>query len=440
MKLLLLYRRRWWLIYLPLLSALFLGLALLLWLWKPLPPHRVVIGTGPGQSSYLALARVYASRLEHKGSATEIITHDRPQDPLLRMANGDKTIDATFAQGLYADQGQGAQALAVIGHEIVWVFAREGIHSIAELRGKRIAAAAPGSSNQIAALKLLKHAQIKPDEVTLSEEVGDSAIAAIGDGAVDAVIHVATGDSQTAATLVRMNQVHLLGVDHAGLLATKEPHLRAVVMPRGSIELRGNLPPADLPTMVTQTHLLVRPDLHPALQRALLDVAGELHVMTGFLEGQGIYPTAVGSDFPISAVASRHLRGDTPWLETLLPFGTAQWTELVLFALLPTTLLGLLILMRAPRYIDWRVRAALQHFYGELKFLEEELARVPAGAPNQLRPFVRRMDQLERQVAAMELPDRYADRWYTLREHLEQARGRLRARETEEDPRPRTLS
>ncbi|MEZ5705755.1 MAG: ABC transporter substrate-binding protein [Burkholderiaceae bacterium] len=439
MKLLLLYRRRWWLIYLPLLTALFVGLAVVLWLWNPLPPHRVVIGTGPGQSSYLALARVYASRLEHRGIVADIVTHDRPQDALLRMANGDKTLDVTFAQGLYADLGKDTQALAVVGHEIVWVFAHEGIRSIAELRGKRIAAAAPGSSSQIATLKLLKHAQLTPNDVTLSEEVGDAAIAAISEGRVDAVVHVATGDSQTAATLVRMNHVHLLGVDHAGLLATREPHLRAVVMPQGSIELRGNLPAVDLPTMVTQTHLLVRPDLHPALQRALLDVAGELHVMTGFLEGQGIYPTTVGSDFPISAEANRHLRGDTPWLETLLPFGTAQWTELVLFALFPTAVLGLLILMRAPRYIDWRVRAALQHFYGELKFLEEDMARQTGDDPTRLRPFVRRMDQLERQVAAIELPDRYADRWYTLREHLQQARSRLRARQTHDDSAPRTL-
>jgi hypothetical protein len=100
----------------------------------------------------------------------------------------------------------------------------------------------------------------------------------------------------------------------------------------------------------------------------------------------------------------------------------------VLFALLPINLVGVLILMRAPRYIDWRVRAALQHFYGELKFLEEDLARIPTGDPALLLPFERRMDQLERQVATIELPDRYADRWYTLREHLQQARERLQAR------------
>ena len=197
-------------------------------------------------------------------------------------------------------------------------------------------------------------------------------------------------------------------------------------MPQGSIELRANLPDSDLPTVVTLTHLMVRPGLHPALQRALLDVAGELHVMTGFLEGQGLYPTAVGSNFPVSPVARQSLRGGRPWLETLLPYRTAQWAELVLYAILPIGLMGTLLLLRAPRYIDWRVGAAILHFYGELKFLEEELALQPPPDAARQRDVARRLEQLELQVGRLELPDYYADRWYTLREHLHQARVRLR--------------
>ena len=39
--------------------------------------------------------------------------------------------------------------------------------------------------------------------------------------------------------------------------------------------------------------------------------------------------------------------------------------------------------------------------------------------------MVTRLDKLEQQVAAIDLPDRFADRWYTLREHLSSARERL---------------
>ena len=422
MNILLLYQRRWTLIYLTLLLRMGAAVVAVLWLWKPLPPARVVIGTGPGQSSYLELARNYADRLEHMGIETEIVTHDRPQEALERLVSGERRIDVTFAQGLYAQRYPQAQALAVVGHEIVWIFARSDIHRLEQLQGGRIAASVEGSSNRIAAELLVRHAGIPLETVRFSPEVGDAAIEAILAGRVDAVVHVATGESHTAATLARLDGVHLLEIERAGQLAAVEPRLRALVMPQGSIELRANLPATDLPTLVTQTHLIVRPDLHPALQRALMEVAGELHVMAGFLEGQGMYPTSVGSNFPVSPAAKRTQRGGRPWMETLLPYRTAQWAELVLYALLPVLVIGTLLLLRAPRYIDWRVDAAIMACYGELKFLEEDLARTDPGKQDELRSIARRLHALAAQVEAMELPDRYAHRWYTLREHLHLAR------------------
>lgn len=427
MRLPLLYRRRWWLLYLPITAASVLLMVLATLFARPPPPQRVVIGTGPAQSSYLRVARLYAERLERMGIAVDIVAHPRPQDPLQRMAEGDSSIDVTFAQGLYAPTAPQVMALSVIGHEIVWVFTREGIDRIDQLRGQRIAASVPHASNRMAAELVLAHARIAPGEVSFVPAVGDDAVAALAEGRVDAVVHVASGDSNTAATLARLDNVHLLPIERAGALATRVPALRAVVMPQGSIELRSNLPAADLPTMVTLTHLLVRPDLHPALQRALLNVAGELHAMAGFLEGQGQYPSTVGSDFPVSPVALRSRYGKHPWLETLLPYRTAQWAELILFIYLPLGLLTMVLLLRAPRYIEWRVDAALQYFYGELKFLEEDLSRSPPTDPVTHREVLARLDALDRQVAQIDLPDRYADRWYTLREHLNTARERLQS-------------
>ena len=427
MKLLLLYRRRWWLIYLPLTVMLMAAMAVTLLWWEPLPPQRVVIGTGPAQSSYLELAREYAARLERTGIAVEIVSFSRPQDPLAQLGASSPRIDITFAQGLYADNTSSAQTLAVIGHEILWVVARDGIQSLSDLRHRRIAASVEGSSNRLAAQMLLQHARIPPGEVVFSDEVGDKAVAALAEGRVDAVVHVATGGSRTVGALVRMEGFHLLPVEHVGSLVAKAPHLRAVIMPQGSIELRSNLPSTDLPSAVTLTHLVARPGLHPALQRTLLDVADEIHVMAGFLERQGVYPTTVGSDFPVAPEALLHQQGSRPWLETLLPYGTAQWAQLVLLVVLPLGLLGSVLVIRAPRYIEWRVEAALLHFYGELQFLEDEFSQLTEPGEDTIGQFELRVDALERMVTSLELPDHFTDRWYILREHLEQVRLRIRA-------------
>lgn len=425
MKLPNLYRRRWWLMYLPIVLA---ALAAMFWAsiaWKPLPPQRVVIGTGPAQSSYLRLAQVYAARLERMGLAVDIVTHPKPQDALDRLLQPGSGIDVTFAQGLYARPGQNVQALAAVGHEIVWVFARQSVQNLAQLRGMRIAAADVGSSNRLAADLLLAHLRLKPGDVQFERLVGDAAIAALAENRVDVVVHVATGESVTVGTLARMEGVHLVSVDRAGALAARETRLRPVVIPQGSIELRSDIPPADITTVATLTHLLVRPGLNPALERALLDVAHEIHVMAGFLEGQGQFPSTRTSDFPPSPVAQQYSAGVRPWLETLLPYRTAQWADLLLFAFVPMFVVAMVLLQRVPLLIEWRVNAVLQHYYGELKFLEADMVKIATGDPIALRWVVARLDTLEKQVAAMELPDRFADRWYTLREHLTAARERL---------------
>lgn len=425
MRLQFLYRRRWLLMYLPILAGLVLGCAWAALIWKPLPPQRLVMATGPAGSSYLRVAQSYAARLERLGVQVEIITHPRPQDALDRLVRPADIVDVALAQGLYSQQGLPVEGLAAVGHEIVWVFARHGVQGIAQLRGLRIAAAATGSSNHRAAVMLLAHARIKPEEVRFEPLVGDAAVAALAEDRVDAVVHVATGESSTAAALARMDGVRLVTVERAGALAAREPRLRPLVIPQGSIELRSDIPAADVAAMATLTHLLVRPGLHPALQRTLLDVAHEIHSTGGFLEGQGQYPSVRGGDFPLSPVAQQYALGIRPWLETLLPYRTAQWAELVLYALVPLSALALVLLRRVPVFIEWRVNAALQHFYGELKFLEADMVKIATGDPIALRWVVTRLDKLEQQVAAIDLPDRFADRWYTLREHLSSARERL---------------
>ncbi len=425
MKLHLLYRRRWWLMYLPILGGLALAVAWASVVWKPLPPQRLVIGTGPAGSSYLRLAQLYAARLERLGVQVQIVTHPRPQDALARLAQPAGDVDMAFAQGLYARADLPVQGLAAVGHEIVWVFARHGVQGVAQLRGLRIAAAGADSSSRMAAQMLLAHARIKPAEVNFSTQVGDDAVSALAEDRVDAVVHVAGGESTTAAALARLDGVRLVTVERAGALAAREPRLRPLVIPQGAIELRSDIPSADVAAMATLTQLVVRPGLHPALQRTLLDVAHEVHSTGGFLEGQGQYPSVRGGDFALSPVAQQYALGVRPWLETLLPYLTAQWAELVLYALAPLFALALLLIRRVPGFIEWRVNAALQHFYGELKFLEADLIKIATGDAIALRWAVTRLDKLEVQVAAMDLPDRFADRWYTLREHLADARERL---------------
>jgi hypothetical protein len=82
-------------------------------------------------------------------------------------------------------------------------------------------------------------------------------------------------------------------------------------------------------------------------------------------------------------------------------------------------------LLWIPQLFSLRVTALLSHYYGELKFLENDMFKLATDSPMALRDVLNKIDVMEHEVASLDLPDRFADRWYTLREHLSAARERL---------------
>jgi len=326
MKLLLLYRRRWGLFYLPL---VLLALAAMWWsatVWKALPPTRVLIAAGSQQGSYALLAQRYAEHLEQLGLGVEIVYADTPkgsQERLLR--NGDRA-DVGFAHGIDAGNSEELQALAVIGREPVWVFSHlPALNSLAQARGLKVAAGARNTASFTAARALLSHAGLRETDVSFVNLSGIDAANALLDAKVDLLFEAAGEDAQAIRLLNQNSHVHLLGTDRAGALAAQEPRLQPILLPQGAIELRGDVPPRDLILMGLQTHLLVRTDMHPALQRVLIDAAIDIHQFPSFLQRQGQFPAFRGSDFQLSSHARAYSLGSRPWLESLLPYRLAQW-------------------------------------------------------------------------------------------------------------------
>lgn len=424
----LLYRRRWGLLYLPVLAASAVAIWAAATYVLPLPPRHLPLAVGTPQGGYAQAGERYRAELERHGIAVELITTESvgALGPLQRLASREDPAQAGFAHGLLADRGPEARvhALAVVGRQALWVFTRDaGVTQVQMLRGLKVAAGPVGSPTRAVAERLLAQAQVSARDVDWQPLQGMQAANDLLEQRIDAFITIGSGDAPTVRLLSRSPGIAMLGVERVTALSALEPRLRPFVLPQGAIELRGNIPPRDLALLATGTHLLVREDMHPALQRALLDAATDIHALPNFIQQQAEYPE-YQTDFPLSPVARRYASGDRPWLETVLPYGWAQLAELLLFAVLPIVVLTVLVLLLVPRLFSLRVDAVLSHYYGELKFLEDDVDKV-GEKPIAVRALVQKLDQMELDVAGLDLPDRYADRWYTLREHLRAARSRL---------------
>jgi TRAP-type uncharacterized transport system substrate-binding protein len=425
-----LYRRRWGLLYLPVVAAAGLAIAAAAhWLF-PLPPRVVTIAVGVPQGGYERLAEQYRDELERRGLTVEIETNAAGAlGPLQRLSIATDPAQAGFAHGLLAERGPEAavQALAVTGKQPVWIFARQpNVNSVAALRGLRIVAGPKGGPMRDVAEMLLAQSQLKPADVTWSESSGLTGAAELLDQRADALITIASGDSPTVRLLSRSSGISMVGLERADALAAREPRLASFVLPQGAIELRGDIPARDLTMLYSGTHLLVRSNAHPALQRALLDAAMEIHSVPSFLQRQNEYPD-FHTDFPLSPVAQHYEHGDRPWLESALPYWWAQLAELVLYAVLPIVVLAILALVWIPRLFSLRVDATLARYYGELNFLERDVDAAVTDQPIRIKQLLETLDRMELEIAALDIPDRFADRWYTLRQHLVNVRERLLA-------------
>lgn len=427
MKFDLLFRKRWLLFYVP----IWLLAGLLLWLsltqWFPLPPKRVTMHAGVTGGGYSLLAIQYRKQLEELGVQASIVTTQRSHSGLQQLS-GNPQIDFALVNGLVAslESSDAYVALAAIEREPLWVLTRlPTLNRLADLKGLRIGIPAYDAHQESITQMVLRQGQLSSSDVILNTYKRDKLANALIDGLVDVVILMASSRNDVARSIIRAPAIQILGMDQVSKLLAEEKTLRAFVLPQGVIEFRGDVPSRDLTMVAVDLHLLARRDMHPALQRAIFAAASRTHEIPSFLQHSGEFPTVIGLDFPVSEVTLAASRGQRPWLEELLPYWWAQLAQWLLYAALPIFLLTLFLLAWIPSLFEWRVNAALQHYYGELKFIETEISSVANERPIEMRHMIQRLDEIEQQVMQLQLPLQHTDRWYTLRSHLSDARERL---------------
>src|SRR5690606_24571832 len=144
---------------------------------------------------------------------------------------------------------------------------------------------------------------------------------------------------------------------------------------------------------------------------------------SGVLHGHKEFPAARESTFPLSEQAERYLKDGPPFLQRYLPFWVANLIERMLILLVPFFAVLLPAFKILPSLWAWRSKARVFRWYGEVKYLEDDLIRNPdpANAPQMLE----RLDAIELGLSNTPIPNAYSDYAYNLRTHLDIVRGRI---------------
>lgn len=402
---------------------------------QPAPPKRIVITTGGESGAYYQFAQRYAAILARDGITLEVKASAGSLENLDRLKADQAQVG--FVQGGVvppkedpdAEDDSGLLSLGSLFYEPVWVFYRgeRDLTRLTDLRGKRIAIGQEGSGVRQLAQQLLAANEIEAGEqlVPLS---GLSAAEELQQGRIDAAFIIASESAPVVQVLLRSPGIRLMSFAQSGAYQRRFPFLTKLTFPQGVADLVRDFPPNDIKVLAPTANLIVRDDLHPALQSLLLQAASEVHGKSGFFQDAGEFPSYKDQMLPLSPDAARYFKSGPSFLQRYLPFWLAVLVDRLIVLLLPVVALLIPLLKVAPAIYTWRVRSKVFRCYGELKFLEDDLKNHFDRA--RLAEYRSRLDALEDEAVQLHVPLGFTDLVYTLREHVNLVRGILDKQES----------
>lgn len=397
---------------------------------RPAPPSRVVILSGPPDSSFQTTADRYAKLIETHGVQVEVRSTDGSIENLKTLLDPRATVDVGFVQTGLADDDKapGLVSLGTLYVQPIMVFYRnrQEIDRLTQLKGQRIAIGPDGSGTAVLARRMLEENGIDQNDAMLLDLDGDDAIAALVEGTVDAIFVTSEQvRGRKTRELMRTPGVKLMNFRQADGYLRRMRFLSRLTAPEGSFDLGMNLPPKDIELVGTPVELIAREGLHPAISDLLIAAAREVHGKSGMFRKTGEFPAAVEHDIPLSEEARRYYTSGSPFLYKRLPFWLASLVDRILLVVLPL----LIVLVPATRLVAplyrWRMRSRIYRWYGALMTIERDMM-APAGSHDR-EDLRRQLDDIQQAVSSLQLPLAFADQLYVLREHVSLVRARFDA-------------
>jgi hypothetical protein len=244
----------------------------------------------------------------------------------------------------------------------------------------------------------------------------ERAAAALVAGQLDAVIIDTAWESPAVQRLLADPSIDLASFPRADAYVALLPHLSKVRLPMGVASLASNRPSQDVTLIAAKASLVVRSDLHPALQYLLIDAAEKVHGGPGVFNGAGAFPAAEQVDLPLSREAQHMYRSGPNFLRRHLPFWLAELVQRLLLLAIPLVGIVYPLTSVAPQLWRWQMDRRVHGVYRDLLRLEKQIRNAPIGPRRD--ELHAELDELEARVARARLPDSFAAAAYELKQNI----------------------
>jgi uncharacterized protein len=392
--------------------------------WMPMPASSIIISSGSAGGMYQEHAARYAAALGQFGIKATVLPSAGTGENLQRLKDPASGVQMAFLQGGYAlsESSQSLSAdiktIAQIDVEPVWVFSRfKDVDSLLRLQGTRVAIGRIGSGSRAVAVRMFEQVRLEPSDLILSETVDSQTAIALQEGRIDAMIFVASPTAPVVQQLLKSPGVYMASLKRSAAMIERLPYLDARFVAAGSLQPNNSQPPQDTTLLTTVASVVVRNEVHPMIKRVLADIAQQLHSGPGPLHTAGEFPHLKRVEFQSSSNSRDVLRNGLPWLESKLGVVGAQWSNRLLILGLPLALLALLLCRLIPGYLRWQMESSINRWYGELKYIENDLQSKKRGGLEIAR-YRSQLRDINERITAFEAPRSFMQRMYVLRQHV----------------------
>lgn len=409
------------------LAALVVAVAWLAFaLLKPTPPRVVTMATGPDGSVTAELGKRYRELLARDGVELRLVSSPGAVANVARLRDPKSGVGVAIIPSGITDRhdSPGIVSLGTLFYQPLWIFFRGEplAERLRASRSLRISVGPEGSAGRAFSVEFLARLGIVGGRnAALLALEPQAAAGKLLSGEIDAAIVLDAWESPLVRKLLAGKELHLASAPRADSWVALYPYLNKVVLPAGVADMARNVPPENVTLLAPKANLVVREDLHPAIQYLLLEAAAQVHSGPGVFHKAGEFPAAESADLPLSEHARQYYKTGPPFLQRHLPFWLATLIQQLLVLLIPV--LGLLypLLRFAPAGFGWAMRNRMLKLYGELKLLDDELTQ---GARSDIHDLAGRLDRLEERVSAVWLPVSFRPLLYQLKTHIALVRQR----------------
>ena len=266
---------------------------------------------------------------------------------------------------------------------------------------------------------LLESNRIDPATLRVSTLAQTPATVAFLAGELDAIVFASAPESLMVQMLLQTPGVKLMNFAQSEAYSRRFAFLSAVRLPRGVVDLAGNIPPEDVRLVAPTTALITRTSTHPDLLQLFAQAGNQIHGSAGWFKRARGYPNIENNTLPIAKEAERSIKNGAPLLQRYLTFWIANLIERM-WLVLSIILALLLPLSRiVPPLYAFRVRSRIFRWYGQLRNIE---VRIETNDNNAL---LQELNVLESNAEKVTVPLSYTDELYALRSNIQLVRKKL---------------